>query len=302
MFENSRSTERAAGREHIPIYPKGFIAIRTIQLVIAVIILGLIAYSLSLIIFDGNSLNIFTAIATIIISIYYIVAEFGAPKLYNYWAAMSLDIFMVIFWITSFALLASEVAPYMKGYCDYYYCYSLSGTDLVVASCLAAAAGLGGLEFVLFSISLIIHSIMMHRHRKAGLHCNPIGSGAAAGVAPSSMPASSVQQPVQAEKPHVMPSYTAVPQQQQQQPQGVPPQVYMQQQQGYPQQTMTPPPQQPYGAPMAQPTPYYPQQTPSPLVAQQTGPYAAPPQQGVPAPHPGHYEAQGTQVPQQYQQ
>ena len=40
---------------------------------------------------------------------------------------------------------------------------------------------------------------MMHRHRKAGLHCNPIGSGTAAGVAPSSMPASSVQQPVQAE-------------------------------------------------------------------------------------------------------
>lgn len=64
MFENSRSTERAAGREHIPIYPKGFIAIRIIQLVIAVIILGLIAYSLSLIIFDGNSLNIFTVSRT----------------------------------------------------------------------------------------------------------------------------------------------------------------------------------------------------------------------------------------------
>lgn len=60
MFENSRSTERAAGREHIPIYPKGFIAVRIIQLVIAVIILGLIAYSMSLLIFDGNSLNIFT--------------------------------------------------------------------------------------------------------------------------------------------------------------------------------------------------------------------------------------------------
>ena len=60
MFESSRSAQRAPGREHVPLYPKGFIAIRIVQLVVAVIILGLIAYSMSLIIFDGNCLNIFT--------------------------------------------------------------------------------------------------------------------------------------------------------------------------------------------------------------------------------------------------
>lgn len=33
-----------AGREHIPIYPSGFIAIRIAQLVLSVIIMGLAAY------------------------------------------------------------------------------------------------------------------------------------------------------------------------------------------------------------------------------------------------------------------
>jgi len=84
--------------------------------------------------------------------VYYIVAEFGAPQVYNYWAVMSLDIFLVIFWIASFALMAAQVAPFMEGYtaCDYYsgYCstYALDGIDLVFGACMAAVAGLGGLE------------------------------------------------------------------------------------------------------------------------------------------------------------
>ncbi len=59
-MNSSRSSNRAPGREHIPVYPKGFIAIRIIQLVLALIIVGLDAYGLSLLIFDGDSLNIFT--------------------------------------------------------------------------------------------------------------------------------------------------------------------------------------------------------------------------------------------------
>jgi hypothetical protein len=37
---------RPLGKEHIPTYPPGFIAIRIVQLVLAVIILGLTAYGL----------------------------------------------------------------------------------------------------------------------------------------------------------------------------------------------------------------------------------------------------------------
>lgn len=54
------SSARPAGREHIPLYPKGFIAIRIVQLVLAVIILALAAWSLSMLGLVGPVLSIFT--------------------------------------------------------------------------------------------------------------------------------------------------------------------------------------------------------------------------------------------------
>lgn len=39
-----RMVARPLGREHIPAYPKGFIAIRIVQLVLALIVLGLAGY------------------------------------------------------------------------------------------------------------------------------------------------------------------------------------------------------------------------------------------------------------------
>lgn len=90
------------------------------------------------------------AVATIIITVYYIVVEFGPVNGYNYWAVLALDIFAIIFWVASFALLASQIAPYMNGYtvCDYYECdtYALTGDELTFGACLCAAAGLGGVE------------------------------------------------------------------------------------------------------------------------------------------------------------
>lgn len=54
------SASRPEGREHIPLYPKGFIGLRIVQLVVAVIVLGLDAFTLSVLAFDGNALNAFT--------------------------------------------------------------------------------------------------------------------------------------------------------------------------------------------------------------------------------------------------
>lgn len=50
---------RPAGREHVPVYPKGFIAVRIVQLVFAVVIMGLDASSLTLFNTVGGGLNIF---------------------------------------------------------------------------------------------------------------------------------------------------------------------------------------------------------------------------------------------------
>ena len=144
------SAARPAGREHFPAYPSYFMFLRIPQLVVALVVLGLDAYGLSVLSFSGDELMMFTAIATIIVVIYNLVATLAVPTVYNYWAALSLDIFLTIFWLVSFALLASQVAPLMgdQTYCTYSYCYSysLEGESLVFAQCLAAAAGLGGLN------------------------------------------------------------------------------------------------------------------------------------------------------------
>ena len=81
-----------------------------------------------------------------ITGVYLLVAEFGAPNIYNYWAVLGLDIFLLVMWLASFALLASEVSSifaYIGSYDDFYY---ISSTDTAFAACLAAASGLGGLE------------------------------------------------------------------------------------------------------------------------------------------------------------
>lgn len=54
------TTERAPGREHIPRYTRGFIAIRILQFILAIICLGLMAYTIALLAFSGNCLMLFT--------------------------------------------------------------------------------------------------------------------------------------------------------------------------------------------------------------------------------------------------
>lgn len=60
MGNSKYSSHRPAGREHIPIYPKGFIALRFVQLILAVVIIGLCAYSLILVTGAGIALSLFT--------------------------------------------------------------------------------------------------------------------------------------------------------------------------------------------------------------------------------------------------
>ncbi|KAI2618952.1 hypothetical protein GGS26DRAFT_573662 [Hypomontagnella submonticulosa] len=233
------SNQRVAGKEHIPLYPKGFVAIRILQLIIAIICLGLSGFGIAYFVFAGDGLTLFTSIATLITSIYCLVAHFGPPKAYNYWAILGLDIFLVIFWLISFAILAAQIAAVFAYYDAYSSIYELDAYDTAIttyAACLAAAAGLGGVEFVLYIVSLSIHGVMLHRHRKAGLKAMPIDS--ASGGVPG---AAGVQPGV--EKYQMQPQSAQV----------------------YPQQHN----------PMAGPPPpqqgFYPPQSPSPLSSQPTG-------------------------------
>ncbi|KAK3496720.1 uncharacterized protein B0T23DRAFT_63133 [Neurospora hispaniola] len=228
MAYSKYSSDRAPGREHIPLYPKGFIAIRIIQLIIAILIAGLSAFGVHIFAFDGDVLILAVAVMTLISSTYHLITRFSTPKAYNYWAVLAVDILVLVLWLASFALLASEIiwfftlwtyygdfTPDEDSYDSYTYGilaalkgavgskarsgagddgrYGDSGLDdiydnggydesaavatLVAPICvIAAAAALGGIEFILHLISLIIHSVFLHRHRAAGLHSKPVQS------------------------------------------------------------------------------------------------------------------------------
>ncbi|KAI2641191.1 hypothetical protein GGS21DRAFT_503498 [Xylaria nigripes] len=178
------TTERTAGREHIPLYPKAFVTTRILQLVVCTSCLGLSAYAVSAVPVVGAVLTLFTSLVTFISSIYLLVAHFGPPRAYNYWAILGLDIFLVIFWLISFVLLAAQSVVLLSAADDYYDGYVEDAVDTYGTVC-AAAAGLGAIEWIIYLVALIIHSIALHRHRKAGLFARP---GQLNGAAPAAAP------------------------------------------------------------------------------------------------------------------
>lgn len=154
----------AVKADHVLDVPQTVFISRISQLVVAVVVMGLAAYGIYYLSFDAIDLTMFSAIATIIIAVYVIVASTAAPAAYNYWAIIALDSLMVLFWIVSFAYLAYEVASvqlvtYTYTDCLYSYagvCYYKNKRSLEIAkrsttvytyrNVMAAAAGLGGLE------------------------------------------------------------------------------------------------------------------------------------------------------------
>ncbi|KAH6715284.1 hypothetical protein BKA61DRAFT_604134 [Leptodontidium sp. MPI-SDFR-AT-0119] len=175
-------------RSHIPALPAFTFYLRYAQLVVAIVVLGLSAYVVTYFAYSGASLSLFTAIATLVIAIYNIVTIIIHPAFYNYWAVIGLDTFALIFWLISFSLLASEAAAWSiithySDNCAYSttaYCYrkralvQKRSTDYrTYRNAMAAGAGLGGLEFVLFAITLDFSLLAVLKHRRTGGHCVP---------------------------------------------------------------------------------------------------------------------------------
>ncbi|KIH94311.1 hypothetical protein SPBR_06148 [Sporothrix brasiliensis 5110] len=246
------SAARPVGREHVPVYPAYFLYLRFAQLLVTVIVLGLDAYGLSVLSFSGDELMIFTVIASLIVCIYVLVATLAAPAAYNYWAVLPLDILLVVFWLASFALLASQVAPFMGNgtYCAYGYCYhyGLEGQSLVYAQCLAAAAGLGGLNFLLYIATTVVNGLALHVHRGHGLH-SVAGQPATSPNGPADLDAEKAAAAAAAGAASGVPAGNAVPLQQ------VNPAVYYEQQAQppYPAQTVQQQPQYYAQPPVAAP-------------------------------------------------
>ncbi|OAQ66849.1 membrane-associating domain-containing protein [Pochonia chlamydosporia 170] len=281
--------QRKPGREHIPNYPPGWVTIRYLQLFLAIAILGLSAYTIyaTRAAAATNGLGLFSALVTVIISIWLICAHTCSPGAYNYWANLFWDLYLYIFWLTTFSLaavwagliFAADSIYHTKrksySFCDNYfdnyddvgyynkYCKGnggyFYGVDYkVFGGVVAGIAGLGAIEFLLFFIAWVTDAVVIYRHRRDGGHARKGRAIAGSAAAPYQ-----VQM-----QPQVKSDYHAVPQQ------GIP---FTQQETAYhPQGMYNPPQQQPFYPPTQ---PIAPQHTGNTFVQTHT-----PPPGGYPAP------------------
>ena len=112
-------------RSHIPMaHSLPIFIIRIIQLVLAVCIIGILAYLAyyynyyfgdTTSVYSGAiGLGIFSGCVTLIANIYYLVAGMRFHKMFNAIAVITLDAFLVLFWLITFALCAKSTADFHK--------------------------------------------------------------------------------------------------------------------------------------------------------------------------------------------
>jgi len=91
-------------------FPKWIVWSRISQFLVSIIIFALSAYASSLSQNPFISLNIFTALLTVIIVPYTFIAPRKLPSFYHVYAEIVLEFFLCFFWLVSFASLGSDVS------------------------------------------------------------------------------------------------------------------------------------------------------------------------------------------------
>lgn len=80
-----------------------------------------------------------------ITTVWLLVAHYSMPKIYNYWAVLGLDIFLVVFWLIAMAVTASEANLFFtNANINSSYYGEPEGLLLAWLACMATAAALGG--------------------------------------------------------------------------------------------------------------------------------------------------------------
>ncbi|KAB5536212.1 hypothetical protein GE09DRAFT_1249905 [Coniochaeta sp. 2T2.1] len=155
-------------RTHVPAQPVwSAFGMRVVQLLLAFIILVMTAYAADQFGTSGLAgfgLAWFTFILTLGYIIYLAVSLFVTPQIYNYWAQLVLESLLVIFWLCTWAVLASEAAQLSPF--DDYYGYYYGGNWKSAVNCMKASAALGALLWVTFIITLVFFVLSLLSHRK----------------------------------------------------------------------------------------------------------------------------------------
>jgi len=200
--ENVYTRRGTDGRDHIPALPFWVAIIRVFQLLFAFLVMILTAVASSdfgfdastvgfgIITFAGYSMSWFTFAWTILFLLYIFVTPLWFPKFYLSWAQLGLEFLTVIFWLSTFALLADEgkwwsllqtaineekQAEQLSGLnsTDFSDTPGLSGVlsdfskEESGIKCSRAAIGLSALTWLLFVVTFIVFALFLNKHRAA---------------------------------------------------------------------------------------------------------------------------------------
>lgn len=192
----------------IPELPHWFIFLRYAQVVLTLIVFVCSCIALgvngSYFLGWGAGFSLFTAIYTTIFLAGVLLVPVFAPQFYFKWFILGAESFAVLWWLCSFAGLASWASLLSL-------VQDLGGPARTVYGACAAGAAFGAFNWIAFCVSLVFYGIGCHRHRmrKAGMGGGAYGGHVETGGA--SMGPIGVQQPAYQAQPG---SYPYQPEQQ----------------------------------------------------------------------------------------
>ncbi|KAK2743211.1 hypothetical protein CKAH01_06921 [Colletotrichum kahawae] len=165
------ASRRTPDSEHIPLFPKGYMVFRFLQLALTIALLVICARTLIWGLRDHGrpigsiriSLLVFSSIVTIV-TVWHLVSYYRMSKFYNYWVVLVFDIIFLPCMVP-ISILALWVAIKSSE-------ATRAGENLI-ASRLTVLVVMGFLLVFSFIISLILHIVGIHRHRKDRLHSRP---------------------------------------------------------------------------------------------------------------------------------
>lgn len=144
--------------------------VRGIQLLLALVTLGLSAYGISIAgSYAGYGINIFTTIVTLFYIGYIVASTVFVPTLFNIWTSLMFQAFLSIFWLATFGTLAALSVSYAvvdeyddyDNDDDYYYTYrgnrydDISDYFRTAAATTKASTALAAVVWILFVATLI---------------------------------------------------------------------------------------------------------------------------------------------------
>jgi len=214
--------EDGLDRSHVPPIPLWVGFLRVAQLVIALLVLilaGVSAGGFGTGDLTGLDLVWFSFAWTLI----YLGWLFGSvvfqPVAYHYWAHLPVEFLTTVWWLSTFAVLASEASSLnifeqdideLNAESDGEVDGLFKGTKTAIDS-LKGAAGIGALEWVLFVVSLVFLVLSVLSHRKTEAAAAPPAAATAQEVQEVPVQQPVVQQPVYQQAPPPQEAYQQPP-------------------------------------------------------------------------------------------